>query len=210
MTPVEIINKYPLISDQVTKEEVELILKYLKLSLNNQKGNIIEMGCYAGTTSLMIQRFLKSNNYDVEFHVYDSFEGLPVKNKKDESPAGTQFQEGELKFSKKQFVENFKKHKLELPRIHKNWFSELNNNDIPLDIVFAFLDGDYYDSITQSLRLIEKKMSTYGYILIDDYQSEQLPGAKKATDEWLQNNKYFSLLKIQNSIAIIHGGREGY
>ncbi len=211
MTPTEILNKYSLISDQVTKDEVGLILKYLQISLNNSKGNVIEMGCYAGTTSLMIQRLLRSNKYsDVEFHVYDSFEGLPEKNKQDQSPAGTQFQKGQLKYSKKQFIENFKKHELPIPRIHKNWFSELNDNDMPSNIIFAFLDGDYYDSIAQSLRLIEKKMSPNGYILIDDYQSEQLPGAKKATDEWLSNNEHFYLKKVENSIAIIRDGREDY
>jgi O-methyltransferase len=211
MTPTDILNKYSLISDQVTKEEVGLILNYLQISLDNSKGNVIEMGCYAGTTSLMIQRLLKSNDHaDVEFHVYDSFEGLPDKNKQDQSPVGIQFQKGQLKFSKKQYIENFKKNELKIPKIHKDWFSELNNNDIPNNIIFAFLDGDYYDSIAQSLRLIEKKMSPDGYILIDDYQSEQLPGAKKATDEWLSSNNHFYLYKVEDSIAIIRGGREDY
>lgn len=210
MSPDEIINRYPLISDQIDKHEIRVLLNYLTLSIIDNEASVVEMGCYAGTTSLMIQRYLKYNDLENEFHVYDSFEGLPEKTAQDQSPAGMSFKKGELKYTKKAFINNFKKCNLQTPNIHKGWFSELSKDDIPSQIAFAFLDGDYYQSIKQSLSLIDGCLTEKSFILIDDYQSEQLPGAKKATDEWLKNNSNFKLIKVENSVAIIGGDKVNY
>ena len=112
----ELISKYPLISEQVDKREVKIVLRELTRALQNSaRGSVVEMGCYAGTTSLFIARLLNIQKYTREFHVYDSFEGLPAKRSEDQSRAGEQFVIGELKASKKQFVINFKKAGLPLP-----------------------------------------------------------------------------------------------
>jgi O-methyltransferase len=136
-----------------------------------------------------------------EFHVYDSFEGLPEKSSKDSSPAGMQFKAGELKASKKIFIDNYKKAGMRLPFIHKCWFNEIDASNIPEEISFAFLDGDYHDSIKSCLNLIEDKITRGGVVIVDDYQNEALPGAKKAVDEWLAHKNYS--LKIEQSLAII-------
>lgn len=199
----ELLKKYPLISDQVSLNELKIILSSLDLTLkNNIPGEVIEMGCYVGTTSLFISRLLSKNNSLKKFHVYDSFEGLPEKSSKDNSPAGMQFKAGELKASKKIFIDNYKKANLPLPFIHKCWFNELTMSNIPERISFAFLDGDYYDSIKSCLDLIENKLANGGVVIVDDYQNEALPGAKKAVDEWLVNKPYN--LKIEQSLAIIN------
>lgn len=199
----ELLKKYPLISDQVSLNELKIILSSLDLTLKNKvPGEVIEMGCYVGTTSLFISRLLSKNNSLKKFHVYDSFEGLPEKSSKDNSPAGMQFKAGELKASKKIFIDNYKKANLPLPFIHKCWFNELTMSNIPERISFAFLDGDYYDSIKSCLDLIENKLANGGVVIVDDYQNEALPGAKKAVDEWLVNKPYN--LKIEQSLAIIN------
>ncbi len=206
----DIVDRYPLISEQVSKAEVKIILDYLSSALRNTKqGDVVELGCYTGTTSLFIQRLLQLQNYDRQFHVYDSFEGLPPKSSKDQSPAGEQFVAGELSASKKEFITNFKKANLRLPIIHKDWFSELSEVEVPRKIAFAFLDGDYYQSIRQSLALIENKLVPGSVVVVDDYQSEALPGARKAVDEWLVANPNHKL-RITNSLAIIRGDTAGY
>ncbi len=173
---------YPIISDQVDAKELRVILRELLGVISTKTGSVVEFGCYTGTTSLFIQRLL--HTYSHEFHVYDSFEGLPEKTYHDQSPAGLQFQPGLLHARKKQFIANFKKANLQLPVIHKGWFSDLHQEDIPDEIIFAFLDGDYYSSINDSLRLITPKLVHGAVIVVDDYASESLPGAKKAFDEW--------------------------
>lgn len=198
----ELINKYGLVSEQVDKKELKIILECLESTLiNNIKGDVIEMGCYLGTTSLFISRLLKNYESEKSFHVYDSFEGLPEKSSHDASPAGTQFTKGQLMASKKAFILNFKKAQLTLPFIHKKWFSDLVENDIPKNISFAFLDGDYYESIQSCLSIIQKSLSSGSIVVVDDYSNEALPGAKKAVDEWLQSKKYS--ITINHSLAII-------
>lgn len=198
----ELLNKYPIISDQVSRDELKIILGCLyEVISKGIRGDIVEMGCYSGTTSLFISRVLIQTGSIKQFHVYDSFEGLPEKTVFDNSPAGTQFKSGELLASKKEFIQNFKKANLPVPKVHKNWFSALTFQDLPESISFAFLDGDYYESIRDCLKLIENKMTSGGFIVVDDYQNEALPGAKKAVDQWLKDKTH--RFRLERSLAII-------
>ena len=56
---------------------------------------------------------------------------------------------------------------------------------MPEKIAFAFLDGDFYESIKDSLRLVIPKMSRDGVIIVHDYTNLALPGVKRAVDECL-------------------------
>lgn len=203
MIAEELIKKHRIISEQVDARELSIVLSKLERSLlGGRQGNVVEFGCYIGTTSLFIARLLSQFNGGAAYHVYDSFEGLPEKSAKDASAVGDQFVKGELLATKNQFVANFKKAGLQLPKIHKGWFADIQDQDVPDDIMFAFLDGDYYDSIKDSLNLIGNKLSDQSVIIIDDYSNEALPGAGKAVDEWLSSRQNFSL-KVQSSLAII-------
>lgn len=182
----QLLTKYSLISDQVTKAEVQVILEHLAAVVqNNIPGAIVEFGCFAGTTSLFVQRWLQASKQTREYHVYDSFAGLPQKTAADASPAGFAFTAGELLATKSQFIQNFKRANVPLPIVHKGWFEDIPAQAVPPHIALAFLDGDYYSSIWSSLALIGRNMSSGGVIIIDDYLSSTLPGAKKAADAWL-------------------------
>lgn len=195
----KLVNQYPLLSDQISNAELDVVLNYATDSLKIA-GDFVEFGCYVGTTSLFLSRLI---NLDKSLWVYDSFEGLPDKTTQDESPAGFAFKQGELLATKKQFILNYKKANLKLPIITKAWFNDLKSTDVPSQISFAFLDGDYYDSIKTSLKLVEPKMVKNGYILVHDYGRVTLPGPKIAVSEFLQNNNKFKLFKIQQHIAVI-------
>ena len=179
-----LINRYPIISDQVDQADVHIVLEQLERVLAaGIPGDIVEFGCYIGTTSLFIRRLLDGASENRSFHVYDSFEGLPPKNKEDDSPAGIGFRAGALSISKKQFIREFQKANLKVPVIHKGWFNDLTADDVPAHIAFAFLDGDFYQSIKDSLALVLPRMSRGGVIVIDDYAREALPGVAKAVHE---------------------------
>lgn len=199
------INKYvasaKLLSEQITKDELRVILRELQSVLNAKiPGDVVEFGCYVGTTSVHVQRFLQQES-DRQLWVYDSFQGLPMKTHHDQSPAGEQFKEGELSATKAQLIKNFKQLGLPLPRIVKGWFSEVKEERVPNTIAFAFLDGDYYDSVIDPLKLIWPRLSQGARVIVDDYMNEALPGAKKAVDEWLYNHP--ARLNIEASLAII-------
>jgi len=197
---VDITTKYPIISDQIDRQELRVILRELTKTLAAKTpGDVVELGCYVGTTSLFLQRLLKGGGKTL--HVYDSFAGLPPKNSADASPAGEQFKQGELTASKTQLIKNFKQAGLPLPVIHKVWFEELTPADVPERISFAFLDGDFYTSILSSLKVIWPKLTPGAIVVVDDYQTEALPGVAQALKEWHVGHSFN--LRTEASLAII-------
>lgn len=193
----------PLLSDQISATELSVVLAKLRQTINqNVHGDIVEFGCYVGTTSVHIQPLALAAHKT--FHVYDSFEGLPQKAAQDESPAGTDFIKGELSASKKTFITNFKKHNLPLPVIHKGWFSDLAARDLPGHISFAFLDGDFYESILDSLRLVWPRLDKSGLVLVHDYQRVTLPGVERAIRQFLSEQPSAKLAGSQEHVAILH------
>ena len=189
-----------LLSDQIDERELAIILRELEKTLAaGVAGDIVEFGCYVGTTSVPIGKRLATT--DKTLHVYDSFEGLPEKASQDESPAGTQFVAGELAASKKQLIKNFRQAGVPLPTIVKGWFSDVTVDQVPGEISFAYLDGDYYHSVLDPLKLIWDRLSPGAIVLVDDYANEALPGAARAVNEWLRDHP--AKLRVEHSLAII-------
>lgn len=198
----ELLQRFPIVTDQMEREELRVILRELEQVLRaGVDGAIVEFGCYQGTTALFVQRLLDSLKYSRELHVYDSFAGLPDKTATDASPAGHQFVPGSLSASKSQLITHFKKAGLKVPRIHKAWFSDVSPSDVPDSIALAFCDGDYYDSIRDSLRLVWPKLAAGGVVIVDDYSNEALPGARRAVHDFFQGQNV--TIKNEASLAII-------
>lgn len=186
-----------IITDQITKERLHVIYSSLeKLLKSNVPGNIVELGCYGGTTSLFIKRLLDEYDQSAtrQFHVYDSFEGLPAKVSQDHAASGEDFTAGKLMVSKQDFIRQFKAAGLQTPYIHKGWFSDLTEEDIPSEIAFAFLDGDFYSSIIDSLRLVWPRLHDDGVIVIDDYKNPKLPGVERAINDFFR----------AKSVSVVH------
>lgn len=203
MLAQDLLKAHPIITDQVTRQELIIILGELEAVLNRKVcGDIVEFGCYAGTTSLFLQRLLQRQDSSRQLYLYDSFKGLPAKGDHDHSPAGSQFIPGSLAATKSQLITQFKKAGLPVPSIKKAWFNELSSDDVPAVVAFAFLDGDFYDSIKIPLQLIEPKLTEGSVVIIDDYQNEALPGAAMAVDEWLLLYPEYRL-RVMASLAVL-------
>ncbi len=200
-------------NEQVSREETEKILAVARGVLPCVVGDFVELGCYKGDTSLLLAEILKDynrgggcgkpveNSERRRLWIYDSFEGLPEKTEADESVLGEDFREGELFVTKRAVKERFLRAGLTVPEIKKAWFQDLTGADLPEKVAFAFLDGDLYGSIKDSLKLVEPKMASGGAILVHDYKNPALPGVMRAVDEWNRERK----LKIEvfQSLAII-------
>lgn len=184
-------------NDQVSERETEIISEYAKVSLMCE-GDFVEMGCYRGDTSLLLAEVLRGFK---RLWIYDSFEGLPEKGEEDFSEIGKDFKKGELFVTKREVKERFLRSGLPVPIIKKAWFNELSLEDMPEKISFAFLDGDLYESIRDSLKLVESRMSEGGVILVHDYNNPALPGVARAVDEWA--SKKGCSIKQEESLAII-------
>lgn len=201
--PQHMFQGYPIISDQISKEGLSVVWRELeKVLQQNVEGHVVEFGCYAGTTSLFIRRLLNSYpDLQREFHVYDSFEGLPEKTNEDDNAAGIDFEAGKLYVTKAEFTKVFKSANLRLPYIHKGWFSDVAEQSVPDPIAFAFLDGDFYGSIIDSLRLVWPKLAEHGVIVVDDYKRETLPGVERALRDFFQGKQ--AIIRSEHNKAII-------
>ncbi|MBO7657104.1 class I SAM-dependent methyltransferase [Candidatus Saccharibacteria bacterium] len=185
-------------NDQVSKNETEFIAKIARECLDVQ-GDFVELGCYKGDTSLALAELLKNSNSDKKLWLYDSFEGLPEKAVEDNSPLGEDFKEGELLVTKRDVKERFLRSGLRVPIIKKGWFADFSDSDLPEKAAFCFLDGDFYRSIRDGLKLVENKMNKGAVLIVHDYNNPALPGVKKAVDEWVGTRG----LQVLETCAII-------
>lgn len=198
----KLIAKYRIISEQIRSDELEVLLRELnKVLLQGVEGDAVEMGCYEGTSALFEARMLDELAPEKTLWLYDSFEGLPNKSEEDKTPLGEAFREGELKASRARLEKNFIKAGLAMPEIKRAWFFELDPSDLPQQICFAFLDGDFYESILDSLSLVWPKIASGGVIIVDDYQNPKLPGAARAVEHFFANKKV--TIQAAKSLAII-------
>ena len=186
---------------QIPDRETKLLLDELEQCLD-LSGDIVEFGCYEGDTSILLAD--KIRDYpDKWLYLYDSFEGLPAKTAEDNSADGWRFKQGELKASPDTVRHKFKKYALPEPVITKGWFNQLSDSDLPGEIAFALLDGDFYESIKDSLALVEPKMVSGGKIVIHDYRNAELPGVGLAVNEFLASNSDKYELHIVSSMAVL-------
>lgn len=172
-----------LLSDQVNEREIAVILREIDIVIsNNLPGDIVEFGCYVGTTSVfMLEKLHRSER---RLWLYDSFEGLPEKGTEDSSSAGEHFKAGELRATRKQLEHNLRRFDSLSYIIKKAWFRDLTVDSIPRQIALAFLDGDYYQSIIDPLHLIWNNLVPGAVVIVDDYDNQALPGASRAVHTW--------------------------
>ena len=186
---------------QISTKETDIILQELAKTAD-VTGAVVEFGCYAGDTSVIIAAALK-NTSDKWLYLYDSFEGLPAKTAADQSAAGWRFQAGALKVSPETVVHKFKKLSLPEPVIVKKWFDQLDDSDLPSQISFALLDGDFYESIKTSFAKVAPRLTQNGIIVVHDYRNAELPGVAKAVNEFIQQNLNIYDFRLSSTLAIL-------
>lgn len=136
-------------------------------------GDVVELGCWMGNTSIILQRTLNQYFSEKRLHVYDSFEGLPARQEQD-GFAGQG--KGWMKISVDALIYNFTNiHCVKpLPVIHKGWFEDILPTELPEQISFAHFDGDLYSSVKTSLKYVYPRLSEGAVVVIDDYYSQNV------------------------------------
>lgn len=191
---------------QIPTRELAVILGELKSALD-LPGDVVEFGCYAGDTSIELAKLMQDSS-DKWLWLYDSFEGLPPKTAEDNSTLGWRFQAGELKISPISVSAKFKKFKLPEPVIKKAWFDDLDpSSDLPDQICFALLDGDFYKSIQTSLDLVLPKLTSGATVIVHDYRNPALPGSAKAVNEFISSHPEYQM-RLSGTLAILRKPNE--
>jgi O-methyltransferase len=148
-----------------------------------------------------------------QLHAYDSFEGLPEPGETDQRDGV--YSKGNMAVPVERLKQKFKELKLELPHLHKGWFSETVPSQLPEKISFALIDGDLYSSTMDVLPHVYARMSPGAIGMIAVYVDEAIfprpglqgyyksPGVKRAVDEFFADKpeKVNLLYSCENSNA---------
>jgi len=146
-------------------------------------GDLIEAGVWRGT--IFMRALLQAYHVtDRTIWVADSFEGLPA-------PTATQDQRDLsqtdfLKVSLNQVRENFKKFDLldEQVQFIPGWFNETLPTASIQQLAILRIDCDLYSSTRDVLTALYDRVSSGGYVIVDDYYS--WPECRQAVTEFLE------------------------
>lgn len=159
------------------------------LTTRQVAGAVVELGCYQGAMALWMRAVLDATaQHERPVHVYDSFQGLPERSEQDPEL----FPAGFLRAEPEQVLALHDRWGRTPPVIHPGWFADTLPNQLPDRIAFAYLDGDYYDSIHTCLTACVPRMAPGGTLIVDDYADLEanpkawngLPGVKAACEDY--------------------------
>jgi O-methyltransferase len=191
----------------ISEDQLDYLVLYALDAIEKGiEGDFVEFGCYVGESSKYLRKTLDETKSNKDLYVYDSFEGLPPLSKWEEN---TGWRAGTLNVSEEILIKNFRDNNLKPPYTNKGWFKDIPDYRIPDKIAFAFLDGDFYDSIFDSLTKIYNKVSDGGYILFHDYERNDLPGVKAAIEAFFAlRGESFNILKVCDQVGAIQKNRK--
>jgi O-methyltransferase len=182
---------FDLAADNVDMGDIDRLVNiYWALSsvlVQDVPGAVVEVGCNVGKTSVFLRKIMDHFAPGRALHVYDSFEGLPPPGEND-----AYLKEGECPATVEDVMATFRKWDVEPPSVHPGWFADTLPTELPDQICFGYLDGDFYESTTTTLEHVYPRLAPNAIIIVDDYCDAEkndrafdlLPGPKKACDEF--------------------------
>jgi O-methyltransferase len=150
-------------------------------------GDLLEAGVWRGGVGIYMCAVLAARG-DTERLVWlaDSFRGLP-KPDVDRYPADEgdrHWTMDELAIPVEQVKANFERFGLldERVRFLEGWFSDTLPTAPVERLAVLRLDGDMYESTMDTLVPLEPKVSSGGFVIVDDYGA--VPACKQAVDDY--------------------------
>jgi O-methyltransferase len=165
--------------------------------VNEIPGDVVDLGCNAGDSTVVMQRVIRELAPGKRLHAYDSFEGLPPLSDKDSSDGV--YDKGDMAVGLDTFVSKFAALGLELPEVHSGWFEATVPKELPDQISFALIDGDLYESTRHLLPHVYERMAPGAIGMFAVYYDDAVfrrddlagcyrsPGVKRAADEFFRN-----------------------
>ncbi|SFW26843.1 Macrocin-O-methyltransferase (TylF) [Nitrosovibrio sp. Nv17] len=157
--------------DTLDKEEVQ--------------GAVVEFGVASGSWLADILDHMDRNNIYRETHGFDSFEGLPEPDRKND---GDGWEKGQYSYSLELVRETLRHSERKHLHLHKGWFS--NSFRTPEarnigNIAFAKVDCDLYAPAVECLDFITGRLSDGAILMFDDWPYVATLGETKAFMEWV-------------------------
>ena len=162
----------------------------------NIPGDVIETGVWRGGATILMRAILKVHG-DTQRTVWvaDSFCGLPKPSGLYPADEGDMHHSVQfLAVSLDQVKVNFQRYGLLDNQVQflAGWFKDTLPNAPIEQLSVLRLDGDMYESTMQALVILYPKLSTGGYVIIDDYG--ELPNCKKAVTDFRSENNITDII----------------
>lgn len=215
-TDIEIIKSVKLFTLTSIERRFALIQAVNYIIKNKIAGDIVECGVWKGGSIMAITKtLLELKSYDKELYLFDTFEGMPKPTEFDVSYkdklAIKEFEDRKIDNNSSDWA------RIELDEVKKNVFSTGYNKEkfhfikgkvedtipknSPETISILRLDTDWYDSTRHELIHLFPRLVRGGVVIIDDYGFWR--GAKKAVDEYFEENNILILLNRIDTTGVI-------
>lgn len=159
-------------------------------------GGYFEFGLYRGFSFWFANNLAKELGFNLDFHGFDSFEGLP-SSKVD---IHRNWQPGNYACSLEQVKASFNQWGMPLAyTLHKGWYSAAFfaaiEQECPLPSpAIAVIDSDLYESAAEVLRMLAPRLRVGTILLFDDFNAfagDENHGERRALREFEANHPTF-------------------
>ena len=173
----------------------------------NIEGDIVECGVWKGGSMMAVaETLLNMGHTDKELYLFDTFEGMPPPTENDVDIMGDTAERLLINSDKENSESVWCQATLDIvkealsstgypnEKIHfvKGMVEKTIPNFAPDKIALLRLDTDWYNSTKHEMEYLFPRLSKDGVLIIDDYGHWR--GARKAIDEYLENNDVKILL----------------
>ena len=194
-------------TDNVLRRQRHYVLNYLLRNAELESGDVCEVGCWRGLSSYQIATFLKSQDIDVAFHIFDSFEGLSEI----ESVDRYEYEKRDVESIRKQFSYSLEKvrdnmREFNFIKYYKGWVPERFPEVKDEIFSFVHIDVDLYQPTYNSFEFFYPRLCPGGIMVFDDYGCLQFPAAKKAIDECISRDDKVFFLPLPSGQAFLIRG----
>jgi len=195
---------YTMIPELYYKTNLGIAFNYKDIN-----GSVVECGTWKGG---MIAGMADIIGDSKDYHLFDSYEGLPppTDNDGEEAVKWQVNKEGKFYFDNCTAQESDAIEAMGLSLVteyttHKGWFKDTVstvrfNNGISI----LRLDGDWYDSTMQCLDALFHQVNKGGVIIIDDYFAWE--GCSKAVHDFLSKNNCVERIRTDGGVCKIIKG----
>jgi len=219
------VSGFPKVVDPLFKTYYEACRDRIRLSLealydlwwtcqfvcaNNFRGDIVELGVWQGGALEMIGYALNEFKGKNRVVGYDSFEGHPEPEATEVDIWGNNMRDKYLELKsagEKWAFADYDEVNKRLQSIYKNVrlvkgvFNNSTDTSFITEISILRLDLDWYEPTKTALKKLYGKISKGGVLIIDDYGHHS--GARKATDEYIEENKLKINLRHINYSCVV-------
>jgi len=195
-----------------SKLRVKALTKAIHYIVDNDvPGDFVECGTWRGGLAALMLHYIRITE-DKRLYIYDTFEGMPQPGENDGGYAKMMYREntendgGWCKAGidlVKSVLQQVNPSYSDVCHLVKGKVEDTLDLIAPQTISLARLDTDWYESTKKELEVLYPRVSSGGYVLIDDYSDWN--GCKQAVNEYLDTiDKATYTIDVVDGSLVIH------